>query len=201
MAPNPLSPGPMLYVLDALHLTRQAAEHPLFAVSLLYVLYVLYLTRQATWRLHLPAHVGLQRLEGHGLRHVEVALPRKSVQLPRVPHVEVVGQVPQRLHLVLPQKGACARFPVLLAPKRGLLDAGRPERHLLVAPKRSLSKVPWTHARYLFFGPAAPARLPPRPAGPGHAGDQLGQPVLFALQGARASSARCAAGGCWVPLK
>ena len=50
-------------------------------------------------RLHLPAHVGLQRLEGHGLRHVEVALPRKSVQLPRVPHVEVVGQVPQRLHL------------------------------------------------------------------------------------------------------
>ena len=50
-------------------------------------------------RLHLPAHVGLQRLEGHGLRHVEVALPRESVQLPRVPHVEVVGQVPQRLHL------------------------------------------------------------------------------------------------------
>ena len=42
-------------------------------------------------RLHLPAHVGLQRLEGHGLRHVEVALPRESV--------EVVGQVPQRLHL------------------------------------------------------------------------------------------------------
>ena len=38
-------------------------------------------------RLHLPAHVGLQRLEGHGLRHVEVALPRdrESVQLPRVP--------------------------------------------------------------------------------------------------------------------
>ena len=30
-------------------------------------------------------HVGLQRLEGHGLRHVEVALPR-------VPYV--VGQVP-----------------------------------------------------------------------------------------------------------
>ena len=50
-------------------------------------------------RLRLPAHVGLQRLKGHGLRHVEVALPRKSVQLPRVPHVEVVGQVPQRLHL------------------------------------------------------------------------------------------------------
>ena len=39
-------------------------------------------------RLHLPAHVGLQRLEGHGLRHVEVALPHESVQLPRVPHVE-----------------------------------------------------------------------------------------------------------------
>ena len=50
-------------------------------------------------RLRLPAHVGLQRLEGHGLRHVEVALPCESVQLPRVPHVEVVGQVPQRLHL------------------------------------------------------------------------------------------------------
>ena len=45
------------------------------------------------------AHVGLQRFEGHGLRHVEVALPCESVQLPRVPHVEVVGQVPQRLHL------------------------------------------------------------------------------------------------------
>ena len=44
-------------------------------------------------RLHLPAHVGLQRLEGHGLRHVEVALPCESVQLPRVPHVEVVGQL------------------------------------------------------------------------------------------------------------
>ena len=27
------------------------------------------------WRLHLPAHVGLQHLEGHGLRYVEVALP------------------------------------------------------------------------------------------------------------------------------
>ena len=51
--------------------------------------------------LHLPAHVGLQRLKGHGLRHVKVALPCKSVQLPRVPHVEVVGQVPQRLHLAL----------------------------------------------------------------------------------------------------
>ena len=47
--------------------------------------------RAGPWRLHLPAHVGLQRLEGHGLRHVEVALPRESVQLPRVPHVEVVG--------------------------------------------------------------------------------------------------------------
>ena len=52
-------------------------------------------------RLHLPAHVGLQRLEGHGLRHVEVALPRESAQLPRVTHVEVVGQVPQRLHVYL----------------------------------------------------------------------------------------------------
>ena len=39
------------------------------------------------------------RAQGHGLRHVEVALPCKSVHLPRVPHVEVVGQVPQRLHL------------------------------------------------------------------------------------------------------
>ena len=57
--------------------------------------------RTRPWRLHLPAHVGLQRLEGHGLRHVKVALPRKSVQLPRVPHVEVVGQVPQRLHVYL----------------------------------------------------------------------------------------------------
>ena len=42
-----------------------------------------------------------------GLRHVEVALPHELVQLPRVPHVEVVGQVPQR---ALPQKGACSRF-------------------------------------------------------------------------------------------
>ena len=32
--------------------------------------------RARPWRLHLPAHVGLQCLEGHGLRHVEVALPR-----------------------------------------------------------------------------------------------------------------------------
>ena len=45
--------------------------------------------RTRPWRLHLPAHVGLQRLEGHGLRHVKVALPHKSVQLPWVPHVEV----------------------------------------------------------------------------------------------------------------
>ena len=74
-------------------------------------------------RLHLPVHVGLQRLEGHDLRHVEVALPRESVQLPRVLRVEVVGQVPQRLHLALPQKGACSRFP------------GCREAHLLVAPK------------------------------------------------------------------
>ena len=29
--------------------------------------------RAALGRLRLPAHVGLQRLEGHGLRHVEVA--------------------------------------------------------------------------------------------------------------------------------
>ena len=55
---------------------------------------------QRTWPgpLHLPAHVGLQRLEGHGLHHVEVTLPCKSVQLPGVPHVEVVGQ---RLHVYL----------------------------------------------------------------------------------------------------
>ena len=82
-------------------------------------------------RLHLPAHVGLQRLEGHGLRRVEVALPRKSVQLPRVTRVEVVGQVPQRLHFkkttLLPQKGACSRFP----------GCREPCTHLLVAPKRS----------------------------------------------------------------
>ena len=61
--------------------------------------------RARPWHLHLPAHIGLQRLEGHGLRHVKVALPRELVQLPRVPHVEVVGQVPQRLHLaLLPKK-------------------------------------------------------------------------------------------------
>ena len=34
-----------------------------------------------------------------------------------VPHVEVVGQIPQRLHLALPQKGAI----------QGSRDAGRPE--------------------------------------------------------------------------
>ena len=68
--------------------------------------------RARPWRLHLPAHVGLQRLEGHGLRHVEVALPRKSVQLPRVPRVEVVGQVPQRLHLaLLPPKRSLRKVP------------------------------------------------------------------------------------------
>ena len=76
--------------------------------------------------LHLPAHVGLQRLEGHGLRHVEVTLPCEPVQLPRVPHVEVVGQVPQPKKeleqgsartrrpahtYLLPQKGACASVP------------------------------------------------------------------------------------------
>ena len=42
------SPGPLLYVLYVLYLTRQATEHPLSFGSLLYVLYVLYLTRQAT---------------------------------------------------------------------------------------------------------------------------------------------------------
>ena len=95
--------------------------------------------------------VGLQRLEGHGLRHVEVALPCELVQLPRVPHVEVVGQVPQRLHLkktaLLPQKGACASVT---------------ECRALHTPtscqKRSLSK---------SSAPAAPVRLPPCPAGPG----------------------------------
>ena len=51
-------------------------------------------------RLHLPAHVGLQRLENPGLK---VALPRKLVQL----HVEVVGQVPQRLHVYLFFGPAC----------------------------------------------------------------------------------------------
>ena len=45
---HPLSPGSLLYVLYVLYLTRQATEHPLFPGSLLYVLYVLYLTRQAT---------------------------------------------------------------------------------------------------------------------------------------------------------
>ena len=59
---------------------------------------------------------------------------------------------------LLPQKGACARFP------------GCREAYLLVAPKRSLSKVPWTQGGlhtptccpkkelahtvfYSFFGP------------------------------------------------
>ena len=42
------SPGPLLYVLYELYLTRQAADHPLSPASLLHVLYVLYLTRQAT---------------------------------------------------------------------------------------------------------------------------------------------------------
>ena len=82
-------------------------------------------------RLHLPAHVGLQRLEGHGLRHVEVALPCKSVQLPRVPHVEVVGQVPQRLHLKNSfVKGACA----------SVTECSEACTHLLVAPKRGYSR-------------------------------------------------------------
>ena len=44
MAPNPLSPGSLLYVLYVLYLTRQPTEHPLSPGSLLYVLYVLYLT-------------------------------------------------------------------------------------------------------------------------------------------------------------
>ena len=72
--------------------------------------------RAGPGRLHLPAHVGLQRLEGHGLRHVEVALPCESVQLPRVPHVEVVGQVPQRLHLRsrFPGRMNTVFFPYLL---------------------------------------------------------------------------------------
>ena len=35
-------PGPLLYVLYVLYLTRQAAEHPLSPGPLLYVLYVLY---------------------------------------------------------------------------------------------------------------------------------------------------------------
>ena len=46
MAPNPLSPGSLLYVLYVLYLTRQPTEHPLSPGSLLYVLDVLYLTRQ-----------------------------------------------------------------------------------------------------------------------------------------------------------
>ena len=45
---HPLSPGSLLYVLYVLYLTRQPAEHPFSPGSLLYVLYVLYLTRQAT---------------------------------------------------------------------------------------------------------------------------------------------------------
>ena len=35
------------------------------------------------------------------LKAMACVLPRKSVQLPWVPHVEVVGQVPQRLHVYL----------------------------------------------------------------------------------------------------
>ena len=82
-------------------------------------------------RLHLPAHVGLQRLEGHSLHHVKVALPCESVQLPRVTHVEVVGQVPQRLHFkkttLLPPKGSSTTrrpedrfFLLVLRPPLGL---------------------------------------------------------------------------------
>ena len=76
-------------------------------------------------------------------------LPCESVQLPRVPHVEVVGQVPQRLHLaLLPQKGACASVTecseacthLLLAPKKGLSKVPRMRGGLLVAPKRGYSR-------------------------------------------------------------
>ena len=89
-------------------------------------------------RLHLPAHVGLQRLEGHGLRHVKVALPRESVQLPRVPHVEVVGQVPQRLHfknqLCCPKKGLDPCCPKKRL-EQGSPDAGRPA-HTYFLPQK-----------------------------------------------------------------
>ena len=80
-------------------------------------------------RLHLPAHVGLQRLEGHGLRHVEVALPCESVQLPRVPHVEVVGQVPQRLHFK--KQLCCLKKELALAS----LNAVRPA-HTYFLPQK-----------------------------------------------------------------
>ena len=81
-------------------------------------------------RLRLPAHVGLQRLEGHGLRHVEVALPCESVQLPRVPHVEVVGQVPQRLHL---------------KNMSNSLDAGRPAHSVFLLVLRPPLGLPGFH--------------------------------------------------------
>ena len=72
-------------------------------------------------------------LEGHGLRHVKVALQCESVQLPRVPHVKAVGQISQRLHVL--QKQLCG-------PNKGLalasLDAGRPAHSFFF---------------YLFFGP------------------------------------------------
>ena len=44
-----------------------------------------------------------------------VTSPCESVQLPRVPHVEVVGQVPQRLHL----KNSIVGTHLLVAQKRG----------------------------------------------------------------------------------
>ena len=87
-------------------------------------------------RLRLPTHVGLQR-------HVEVALPCESVQLPRVPHVEVVGQVP-RLHflpmLKVPWMQGGVKTPTC-CPKRGLsqvLGCEKACSHLLVAPKKGL---------------------------------------------------------------
>ena len=130
--------------------------------------------RAGPGRLHLPAHVGLQRLEGHGLRHVEVALPCESVQLPRVPHVEVVGQVPQRLHLALPQKRGLSKVPRMrgglptCCPKKeleqGSADARRPAHTYLLPQKGACSHSFFTCSS----APAAPARLQVRPAGPGN---------------------------------
>ena len=67
--------------------------------------------RAGPWRLHLPAHVGLQRLEGHGLRHVEVALPRRS----RAGRVEV------------PRLGATSSFPWSTWPGWSAAAPGRRE--------------------------------------------------------------------------
>ena len=81
--------------------------------------------RAGPGRLHLPAHVGLS---ASGLRHVE-----------GVPHVEVVGQVPQRLHLALPQKGAIQGSGMpggLKTPN----FRGCEEACAHVAPKRSYSR-------------------------------------------------------------